>query len=305
MTVAETGSVWNRSLGWEIGYTTGRYRSRLIKAGSGPALVLMHGQGGHVENFVRNINALAEHYRVYAFDFLWHGLCAPTPFDDRLIPAFCDQFVDLLDSEGIDRCSVVGQSLGGWVAASLASSDAGNRFDALILVTAMGIDPDPAATALNPPARARLLKTSLEALEDPSLPNIRKRLERLVTDPSLIDDEMVKIRAAIYGNPARNATLRAVAEAYLGGSDKVTAYGIGPDELARFTVPTLVYWGTHNNTPPVVGEAICRLLGDELAEYHCADAGHWAHYEKSAEFNATALDFLKRRARRPAASLSA
>jgi len=294
---AAGGSVWNRALGWEMGYTTGRYRSRIIKAGSGPAIVLMHGQGGHVENFVRNIAAFAASYRVYAFDFLWHGLSGPTAFDERLIPAFRDQFIDVLDSEGIDSCIVLGQSLGGWVASSLASNGAGDRMNALILVTPMGITPDPTTVPAGAAARASLLRTSLEALEDPSLPNIRKRLERLVSDPREIDDEMVLIRAAIYGRPETNASLRAVAEAYLGPAYRVGEFAVGPAELARITTPTLVYWGTHNATPQAVGQAIRASLGDEQAEYHCAEAGHWAHYEKSDEFNATALDFLNRRSR--------
>jgi pimeloyl-ACP methyl ester carboxylesterase len=291
------GSVWNRALGWEIGYTTGRYRSRIIKAGSGPPLILMHGQGGHVENFVRNIAAFAQSYRVYAFDFLWHGLSGPAKFDDRLIPAFRDQFLDLLESEGIGSCVVVGQSLGGWVASSLASDGAGDRMNALILVTPMGIEPDSTAAPTGAEARASLLRTSLEALDDPSLPNIRKRLARLVSDPSEIDDEMIAIRAAIYSRPETNASLRAVAQAYLGPDYRVGEFAVGPAELARITTPTLVYWGTHNATPQSVGQAARALLGDKNAEYHCAEAGHWAHYEKSGEFNATALDFLKRRAR--------
>ncbi len=289
-------SLWCRMLGCEIGITTGRYCSRIIKAGSGPPIVLMHGQGGHVENFVRNITALSASYRVLAFDFLWHGLSQPAAFDERLIPAFCDQFIDVLDSERITSCIVVGQSLGGWVAASLAVQ-VPERVDALILVTPMGIGPE-SATALSGETRAALLRTTLEALEDPSLPNIRKRLERVVSDPREIDDEMVAIRAAIYRRPQTNASLRKVAQAYLGPRSRAAEFALGPAELARISCPTLVYWGQHNNQPPAVGQAIRAMLGDGLAEYHCADAGHWAHYEKSEEFNARVLDFLSRRASR-------
>jgi pimeloyl-ACP methyl ester carboxylesterase len=92
-----------------------------------------------------------------------------------------------------------------------------------------------------------------------------------------------------------NASLRNVAEAYLGTADTTAPFIVGPDALARITAPALVYWGSENAQPPSIGLTIQRALGDPNAEYHCAEAGHWAHYERSDEFNRVALDFLARR----------
>jgi pimeloyl-ACP methyl ester carboxylesterase len=92
-----------------------------------------------------------------------------------------------------------------------------------------------------------------------------------------------------------NASLRRVAEAYLGAGGSAEQFTVGPETLARITAPALVYWGSANAQPPEAGREIQAALGDPKAEFHCAEAGHWAHYERSDEFNRVALDFLARR----------
>ena len=287
-------TLWVKALDWNVGIGGKRYRSRTVRAGSGArTVVMLHGQGGHVENFNRTIPAFAPHYRTLAYDLLWHGLGARPAFDERLIPAFVDQLVDMLDAEGIERVTLLAQSLGGWVGAAFAAQYP-ERVEALMLVTPMGVGAaDQAMPA--PDRRAATLAAMRDALGDPTIAGVRRRMERLVIDPAEVDDEVVAVRTALYQRADVNASLRNVAEAYLGTDGVVDQYIVGPGALARITAPALVYWGSENTTPPAAGLAIQRALGDPNAEYHCAETGHWAHYERSAEFNRVALDFLSRR----------
>jgi 2-hydroxy-6-oxonona-2,4-dienedioate hydrolase len=291
----DSDSLWVRALGWEIGTGGARYRTRTLRCGSGEhAVVMLHGQGGHLENFARTIPAFAQTHRVIAYDMLWHGLGAQPPFDERLIPAFVDQLADMLNAEGLATCTLIAQSLGGWVGASFAARYP-DRIDAIVLVTPMGLGRSEYAMP-QPERRASTLAAMHEALNDPTPAAVRRRMERLVLNPAELDDEMVAVRAALYQRPEVNAALRRVADAYLGEGGSVEAFTVGPDELGRITAPALVYWGSANATPPEAGREIQAALGDPAAEFHCAQAGHWAHYERSDEFNRVALDFLRRRA---------
>lgn len=292
--IREQPSLWVKALDWNVGTGGKRYRSRTLRAGSGQrTIVMLHGQGGHVENFNRTIPAFSQTYRTLAYDLLWHGLGARPPFDERLIPAFVDQLVDMLDAEGIEKVILLAQSLGGWVGAAFASRYP-ERVEALMLVTPMGIG-GPGQAMPAPDRRASTLAAMRDALGDPTPAGVRRRMERLVINPAEIDNEVVAVRTALYQRDDVNASLRKVAEAYLGPDGKVDPYTVGLDALAAITAPALVYWGSENAQPQAVGRAIQDALGDPNAEYHCAEVGHWAHYERSDEFNRVALDFLSRR----------
>ena len=48
-------------------------RTRVLRAGAGPNLVLLHGTGGHLEAYARDIAGLAADFRVTAYDMVGHG----------------------------------------------------------------------------------------------------------------------------------------------------------------------------------------------------------------------------------------
>ncbi len=71
-------SVWSDLQGvpFSQGYLdAGGVRTRYLHAGdtSKPALVLLHGSGGHAEAYVRNLEAHAEHFSTWSIDMLGHG----------------------------------------------------------------------------------------------------------------------------------------------------------------------------------------------------------------------------------------
>jgi len=92
---------WIELLNSSVGPVQGRYVSRVLQAGSGPALFLLHGTGGHLENYALNIRELARHFRVIAPDFLWHGLSQTEGYQAEIIPSLVDQIIDIADVLGI------------------------------------------------------------------------------------------------------------------------------------------------------------------------------------------------------------
>jgi 2-hydroxy-6-oxonona-2,4-dienedioate hydrolase len=283
-------SYWVELLGCETRFLKGRYRTRILEVGDGFPLVLLHGMGGHLENFVHNIPEYSKHFRVVAMDFLWHGRSQTEGFDEQVLPPLVDQVLDVLDTLKLYRVHVEGQSLGGWVA-SLFTLKYPQRVDKLVLTTATGYLPDegaiPGYKRLNP---AAMIGQALTVFDDPTDANIRKRLEQVVFDRSLITDEAVALRAKIYRDPAVNRVLREVTRNYITGEGP-TRHAITDTLAQQITRPALVYWGDQNRPGPEVGRRLAAMIPG--AKYHCArDTGHWAQFEHYQEHNRAVLDFL-------------
>ena len=81
-----------------------------------PPLVLLHGSAGNSAMWMGDVRAWAEHYRVYSIDVIGEaGLSAPTrpPLASEEYALWLD---DLLKALSISQTSIVGVSLGGWLA---------------------------------------------------------------------------------------------------------------------------------------------------------------------------------------------
>ena len=92
-----------------------RYR----KAGEGPALLLVHGIAGSSRTWLDVMSLLAPHFTVVAPDLIGHGE-SDKPLGDYSLGAYASGLRDLLAVLGIERATVVGQSLGGGIAMQLA-----------------------------------------------------------------------------------------------------------------------------------------------------------------------------------------
>ncbi|HEX4705141.1 MAG TPA: alpha/beta hydrolase [Pseudonocardiaceae bacterium] len=284
-------TIWTDLLGSRTRQLGTRYPTRVIEAGNGDALVLLHGVGGHAEAYARNVVRLGERYRAMAIDLLWHGFSAKPEFDHDAVGAYVRQVIDLLDTEGIERAHIEGESLGGWVALTLALEHP-ERVGKLVLNTTAGIAWRPGSVAERPAeGREALRARSLAAIDDPTPETIRRRLEWLMAAPDRVTDELVEVRRRIYADPATNAALRTVFANSFG-------FGSGPNRriaearLAEVTVPTLVLWSDRNpGSGPDVGRRIAELIPG--AAYHCVDdAAHWPQWEQPAEHDRVVLDFL-------------
>ena len=84
-------------------------------------MLFLHGTSGHLEAFTRNIVPHVEAgFRCHAIDLLGHGYTDKPDYHYE-IPRYVAHVLGYLDAAGIDRAHLVGESLGGWVSAWLAS----------------------------------------------------------------------------------------------------------------------------------------------------------------------------------------
>jgi pimeloyl-ACP methyl ester carboxylesterase len=116
------------------------YRRAFRIAGSGPALLLIHGVGDKSESWGPVHAKLAQRFTVIAPDLLGHGE-SDKPRADYSLPAFANGMRDLLAVLGIERVTVVGHSFGGGVAMQFAYQYP-QLVERLVLVSAGGVESD-------------------------------------------------------------------------------------------------------------------------------------------------------------------
>src|SRR6476660_5826672 len=110
-----------------------------LEAGSGPNLILVHGLGGSSQVWGFNIGPLAEKYHVFVPDQIGFGKSDKPLVNYRIrtYVDFLDQFCKQLK---IERASLVGNSMGGWIATAFTAAFP-DRVDKLVLVDAAGYAP--------------------------------------------------------------------------------------------------------------------------------------------------------------------
>jgi 2-hydroxy-6-oxonona-2,4-dienedioate hydrolase len=261
----------------------GSWSTRVLECGAGPPFILMHGTGGHLEAFARNLRALGGEYRIIAYDYPGHGWTTTTGHDLE-IGDYVGHLTGLMDVLGIDRAHLSGESLGGWVAVKFAAQNPG-RVDRLVLNT-------PGGTMATPEVMERIRSLSQAAADDPSDERIRARLEWLMADPSSVTDELVAIRRGVYGRAGFAESMRHILCLQDPGVRRRNL--ITDAELTAITAPTLVIWTSDDPSGPAkAGLDMAQRI--PAAEFRLIEgAGHWPQWEQREEFDKVVLEFLGR-----------
>ncbi|MDO0929950.1 alpha/beta fold hydrolase [Streptomyces sp. TG1A-8] len=256
-------------------------RTRVLRAGGGPDLILLHGTGGHLEAYARDIAGLAADFRVTAYDMVGHGW-SDLPDRPYTIDVLSDHLIGLMDVLGIETAHLSGESLGGWVAAWTAAHQPG-RVARLVLNT-------PGNIANKPDVMRRLKASTRAAVQDPSDETVRQRVEFLFHHKEMVTDELVNLRRAVYSRPG---FVQAIENTLVLQDPEVRkAFAWDPPWVGLITAPTLLLW-TDNDPTGGLDEAALLLDWLPNARLHVIkDAGHWPQWEKPAEYLSTHRDFL-------------
>ena len=259
----------------------------LVELGSGPALVFVHGLGGCWQNWLENLPDLARDHRVIALDLPGFG-GSEMPAGEISVAGYARIVDGVCGALSIGSAAVVGNSMGGFVAAELALAQP-ERVERLVLVSAAGLHIaelrlDRALDRVRRAERAFARGGGFVAARSQAFAR-RVRLRRLVlagvvAHPDLLPAPLVAEQVAGAGRPGFMPALRSMASYPL------------RHRLAQIACPTLIVWGERDRIVPVRdADAFERLIGGARKIVY-PDTGHLPMLERPARFNADLREFL-------------
>ena len=198
----------------------------------------------------------------------------------RFVRDFCERI-------GIERCSLIGNSMGGFIASEVAITEP-ERVDELVLVSAAGItwararrEPAVVLGRLAMAAAPLLFKYQMSGIRRPGL---RHRAFRSVFhNPNAMRPELLweNIVPALTSSPG-----------YLDAITTLFGYDIR-HRLEEIEVPTLVVWGRNDRVVPVPAAlAYKHRIGDNADLEIFDECGHVPQLERPVRFNRVLERFL-------------
>jgi pimeloyl-ACP methyl ester carboxylesterase len=238
----------------------------LLRAGSGPPLLFLHGAGGG-GRWLTFQERLAERFDVLAPSHPGHA-GSPTAEWIEHISDLGFHYLDLLDALGLERVHLVGASLGGWIAAEMATM-ASHRLASLVLIDPVGIKVE------------GWIYPFLFGMELPQLVAtvFHNPMAALALAPP---DMSIDTLALLY---RQNTALARVAW---------NPYLYNPllrRRLARIAAPTLLAWGAHDRLASLVCAEAWRkeIPGATLRVFE--GSGHVPHLEEPDAVAAAVVEF--------------
>lgn len=175
-----------------------------LEQGQGTPLVLLHGIGSAARSFDRVITAFASRFRVMAWDAPGYGDSTELPMEHPTAADYANALAVFLDEKGVERCHLLGHSLGCLMAARFAAT----RPDRVLSLTLCSIAAGQAG--LPPEERQKLLEQRIGDLATLGPRGMaEKRAPRLLgpaAPPEALDrlkDTMASVRPHGYGQAAR------------------------------------------------------------------------------------------------------
>ena len=262
----------------------GREVSVVDTGGDRPAMVFIHGLGGAWQNWLLTIPAFMGSHRVIAPDLPGFGQ-SQMPAEDISIKGYARIVDALLDELGVEEAVVVGNSMGGFVAAELALSFS-TRVQRLVLVSAAGLSienyrREPLLTL----ARVWAGGATWAGARGQSVitrPRMRRLgLQIVVRYPEKLSAPLTYELIQGAGSPGFVPALHALLD-----------YSYR-HQLEGIEVPTLVMWGRNDMLVPR-GDArqYVELIGDNARRVMFEDTGHLPMVERPSRFNALLEEFV-------------
>ena len=247
-------------------------------------ILYVHGLSGAWQNFLEQLPYFSRSHRVIALDLPGFG-ASPMPEWDLTISNYGRLVGEFCDALEIDRCVLVGNSMGGFIAAEVAIHDPG-RAERLVLISAAGI------------SHARMARAPASAaarVAAAATPFALRYRERALTRPTL---RHYALRGVFYKpNGLRpeilweNIQTGLNAPGFVGALEGLIGYDF-THRLPEIEELTLIVWGRQDRVvPPVDGEEFERLIPNSrrVVFDRC---GHVPQIEKPARFNALLEEFM-------------
>ncbi len=252
------------------------------EAGSGdPPLIFLHGAGPGASswsNFGRNVGPLSAYRRCLLVDQPGYGKTDSYVMTEPRSTVNARAVRDLVDALGIDKVTLIGNSMGGGTALAFAI-DYPTRVEKLVLMGSGGAG---VSLFANTPSEGG--KVLNETIDNPSVEQFRKLINVMLYDGASVPDEILRQRyESLMAHPG-HVEARA---------KSTTAQRNLAADLAKIEAPALIIHGRNDRVVPLEG-SLALLSAIPNARLHVFNhCGHWAQFEHADEFNRLVLDFLQ------------
>ena len=247
------------------------------EAGSGPDVILLHGLGGDRSNWGPTVPALAGKYHVLVPDQVGFGESDKPEINYRVatLVDFLNAFYKKL---GISKATLVGNSLGGWVAMdfTLAYPEKVTR---LVLVDCAGYSQS--RTGGPPLTRERML-----ALNPGTIEGTKQLMSVVFYNKAFATEGVAEAAFTRHLHKNDSPTINSFIDSILRGEDVVDG------KLGGIKVATLIVWGRED---ALIRLAAAKALGEDIAGSETVvldSCGHVPQVECAGPFNTALLKFL-------------
>lgn len=256
-------------------------RIHYLDHGQGEVVVFLHGSGSGASgysNFKGNFPALVEAgYRTILPDLIGYGYSDKPADVEYPLDFFIECVKQALDAIGVERYTLVGNSLGGAIAIGFALQHPKN-VARLVLMAPGGVEEQ--MDYFTMPGMAMMKEVFMSP--EPVTPARMKDFFRkaFVVDPACVDDALVNERHALMQlqNPQVVKTMKV---------PNMTA------RLGEIRCPALGFWGMNEQMMPETGILKLAKGIPNLRMILVPNAGHWVMIEHRDLFNRMTLDFLR------------
>lgn len=250
-----------------------------LDIGAGPIIVWLHGSGpgaSGFSNFKGNYPAFDKSgYRNIVLDLPGFGRSDMPDNVNYDLAFFVDNLKLLLDNIGVDRCTLLGNSLGGAIALGFAL-DHPERLDNLILMAPGGVEER--ETYFEMEGIKRMVE--VYAKGPMGVEQMRQVMSLQLFDSSQLQESILVERAAVaVGQPANLFTTMMVPNM--------------TERLHEIKCPILGFWGTDDHFNPASGTFKIIENAPNARFTVLNRCGHWVQVEHQDLFNRQCLDFLR------------
>lgn len=246
--------------------------------GTGPALLILHGLFGSLDNWQTLAKGFAEDFSVFIIDQRDHGKSPHTP--EISYPLMADDLLDFMDQQGIYTASVIGHSMGGKTAMTFAVENE-DRLDKLLIVD------------MSPRKNKAQHHVILDAMARFPMDKIKNRKEaNEILAPDIPD---MATRQFLLKNIDRSRlegfswkfNLKTITEGYNNILEQV-------ESPYPIDVPTLFLSGGKSDYLVENDREDILEMFPEAEFQTIENAGHWVHAEAPKEFFERASTWLKK-----------
>ncbi len=243
-------------------------RLRYAERGSeGDPIVLVHGFGGDLDNWLFNLDALEGVGHVFALDLPGHGQSVKTAGGG--IESLVDALASFMETVGIDAAHFVGHSMGGAVCAMLSLTHS-DRVKSLTLVDTAGLGPEINAEYIDGFVAAETRR------------ELKPVVQHLFADKSLVSRQMIDDLLKYKRLDGVDEALRAISTSAFSGGVQSTVLA---EKITSSGIPVLVIWGADDAIIPV--SHANAIVGAKVKVI--SDAGHMPQMEAANQVN----DFIR------------